>query len=110
MTTVEKTTFEGRPAYKVRLVKKSGAEDFQFYDVETGLKAGTLTTRTTPMGTISGTTVETDYKKFGNMLVPTTIRQTVMGVQQVITVSSVTYDKVPAEAFTPPAAIQALLK
>ena len=32
--------FEGRPVYKIRLLKKSGDEDIEFYDVETGLKSG----------------------------------------------------------------------
>ena len=45
MTTVERTTFEGRPVYKVRLVKKTGGEDIEFYDIETGLKAGGMVRR-----------------------------------------------------------------
>jgi hypothetical protein len=110
METVEKTVFEGRPAYKVRLVKKGGSEDFEFYDVETGLKAGSITTRTTPMGSITGTTIETDYRKFGKLLTATTVKQTVMGVQQVITVTTVEYGNVPDSAFDPPAAIKGLIK
>ena len=38
--TVEKTVFEGRPCYKVSLVRTDGNEDFEFYDVENGLRAG----------------------------------------------------------------------
>ncbi|MCA1561300.1 MAG: hypothetical protein LC804_13910, partial [Acidobacteria bacterium] len=45
MTTMERTDFEGRPCYKIRLVRKSGGEDFEFYDVNTGLKAGRIATR-----------------------------------------------------------------
>lgn len=108
--TVEKTVFEGRPVYKVRLVKKIGSEDFEFYDVETGLKAGSVTTRTTPMGTITGTTIETDYRKFGKLLTATSVKQSVMGVQQVITVTNVEYGNVPDSAFDPPAAIKGLIK
>ena len=58
MTTLGTIDFEGRPCYKVRLVRKTGGEDIEFYDVATGLKAGSITTRETPMGTITGTTVE----------------------------------------------------
>ncbi len=50
ITTVEKTTFEGRPAYKIRLVKKGGDEDLEFYDTETGFKIGAVSTRDSPMG------------------------------------------------------------
>jgi hypothetical protein len=110
MTTVEKTTLEGRPVYKLRLVRKGGGEDTEFYDVETGLKAGSVNTRETPMGTITATTVETDYKKFGNLLVPTTIKQSGMGVEQVMTINAVEFDTVDAKVFDPPAQIKALIK
>ena len=110
ITTVEKTEFEGRPCYKVKLVRKTGGEDFEFYDVETGLKAGRIATRETPMGSITGTSVETDYKKFGNLLLPSTIKNTMMGMQQVITIATVEYDTVAATAFEPPAEIKALIK
>ena len=110
ITTVERTDFEGRPCYKVKLVRKNGGEDFEFYDVETGLKAGRIATRETPMGTITGTSVETDYKKFGNLLLPSTVKNTMMGMQQLITIASVEYDTVPPAAFEPPAEIKALIK
>lgn len=110
MTTVELTEFDNRPCYKVRLVRKNASEDFEFYDVKTGLKAGRIATRETPMGTVTGTSVETDYKKFGNLLVPTTVKNSVMGVQQVITIQSVEYDTVSPSVFEPPAEIKALIK
>jgi hypothetical protein len=110
MTTVEKTTFEGRPCYKVSLVKKGGGEDFDYYDVETGLKAGATGTRESPMGPLSVTQAHSDYKKFGDMLVPTTMKQSAMGVQQVLTITSVEFDSVPPSMFEPPAQIKALLK
>jgi hypothetical protein len=110
MTTLEKTTLEGRPVYKLRLVRKGGGEDTEFYDVETGLKAGSVNTRETPMGTVTATTIETDYKKFGNLLVPTTIKQSGMGVEQVMTINAVEFDTVDAKVFDPPAQIKALIK
>lgn len=110
MTTLEQTDFDGRPCYKLRLVRKGGSEDFEFYDVKTGLKAGRIATRETPMGTVTGTSVETDYKKFGNLLVPTTVKNMMMGVQQVITVSTVEFDTVKPSVFEPPAQIKALIK
>jgi hypothetical protein len=110
ITTVEKTTFEGRPCYKLRLVPRGGGEDFEFYDVETRLKAGSIATRETVMGTVTGTTVESDYRRFGNLLHPTTIKQTAMGVQQVMTITAVEYDNVDPSIFELPQAIKALLK
>jgi hypothetical protein len=110
LTTIEKVDFEGRPCYKVRLVRKTGDEDIEFYDVATGLKAGSITTRETQMGTVTGTTVESEYKKFGNLLQPTLVKSQVGGLQQVITITAVEYDKVPASVFELPAGIKALLK
>lgn len=108
--TLEKTAFEGRPCYKVSLVRPTGIEDIEFYDVETGLKAGSINTRETPMGSITTTSVETDYRKFGNLLQATTLKQSAMGIQQVFTLSSVEFDKVGPKVFEPPAQIKALIK
>jgi hypothetical protein len=110
ITTVEKMTFEGRSVYKLRLVQKTGEEDVEFYDVETGLKAGGITTRDSPMGPIQGTTVVSDYKKFGSLLQPTTTKVSLMGTQMIISVASIEYGSVDASVFTPPAQIKALVK
>jgi len=110
MSTLERTDFEGRPCYKLRLVRKTGGEDIEFYDVATGLKAGSITTRETVMGRVTVTTVEADYRKFGNLLQPTTIRSDIGGVQQVMKISSVEYDNVDLSVFEMPAGIKALVK
>ena len=110
VTTLEQVDFEGRPCYKVRLVRKSGGEDIEFYDVATGLKAGSITTRETQMGTVTGTTVESEYRKFGNLLQPTKVVSHIGGLDQVITISSIEYDRVPPSVFELPPGIKALLK
>ena len=110
VTTVEKTVFENRPCYKVSLVHADGTEDFDFYDVETGLRAGGIQTRESPMGRVTTTSVEGDYKKFGNLLQATTLTVKAMGIEQKITLATIEYDKVPATAFEPPAAVKALIK
>ena len=110
MKTVEKTTFEGRPCYKVSLVKKDGGEDVDFYDVETGLKAGAVVTRESQMGPMTVTQVHFDYKKFGDMLMATTMKQTAMGVEQLVKIASIEFDNVEPSTFDPPAQIKALIK
>jgi hypothetical protein len=110
LKTIEKTTFDGRACYKVSLVRPGGTEDFEFYDVATGLKAGSINTRETQMGSITTTSIEADYRKFGNVLQATTLRQSAMGIQQVFTLSVVEYDKVDPAVFEPPAQIKALAK
>jgi hypothetical protein len=110
MKTVEKTTFEGRPCYKVSLARIDGNEDFEFYDVQTGLRAGAINTRESPMGTVTTTNIESDYKKFGNILQATSLVQKMMGVEQKLTLTSVEYDTVQPAVFELPAPIKALIK
>ncbi|MFL6280034.1 MAG: hypothetical protein ACJ731_07990 [Vicinamibacterales bacterium] len=110
METVEKTTFEGRPCYKVSLVRKDGGEDIEFYDVETGLRAGATLTRESQMGPVTVTQVYSDYKKFGHLLLPTTMKQSAMGVDQLLKFTSIEFDTVSPSVFEPPAQIKALIK
>lgn len=108
--TVERTTFEGRPAFKIRAVRSSGDEDFEFFDTETGLMLGAIVTRESPMGPVKATHVTADYKTFGGLKIATRIVQRLMGTEQVITIDSVEFDKVDPAAFVPPPQIQALIK
>jgi hypothetical protein len=122
LKTVEKTTCPagdstpagnagiGRPCYKVAVSRIDGVEDTDFYDVETGLRAGSIATRESPMGQMTMTSVETGYKKFGNLMQATIITQTVMGVTQKITLTSVEYDTVKPGDFELPPSIKALIK
>jgi hypothetical protein len=110
MTTVEQTEFDGRPCYKLRLVRRGGGEDFAFYDVKTGLKAGSVMTREMPMGSVTGTTVESNYRKFGNVLMATQLKQSAMGVETLMIITAVEHDAVDAAVFEPPAQIKALIK
>ena len=108
--TVEKTTFEGRECYKVALKRIDGTEDFDLYDATTGLRAGSITTRESPMGTLTVTSVTGGYQKFGNMMIATTVSQKVIGIEQKIAMTTVEFDKVDPAVFEPPTAIKALIK
>lgn len=110
ITTVERTTFEARPVYKIRLVKKTGGEDIEFYDMDTGLRAGLISTRESPMGPMQSTVILGEYKKFGPLMQPTTMKVNMMGTQMIMSISTVEYDKVDPSVFAPPAPIKALIK
>lgn len=110
ITTVEKTTFDGRECYKVRLVSTSGVEDFEFYEVESGLRAGMHLTRESPMGQLASVVTYRDYRKFGKILHPATQKLSTMGVDQILTVESIEYDSVDPKVFELPTAIKALIK
>lgn len=109
-TTVEKTTWNGRPVHKVRLERLDGSEEFEYYDVENGLRIGREFSRESMMGTLKVQQTSSDYRKFGDLMLATTSKITAMNVEQVITITSVEYDKVDPAVFELPAAIKALAK
>lgn len=108
--TIEKATFDGRPCYKVSLKRIDGIEDFDYYDVATGLRAGSINTRETPNGVLTMTSIEGNYKKTGKLTQAMSITQQVMGIEQKITLSTVEYDTVAPASLEPPAAVKALIR
>ena len=106
---VGEENFDGRPCQKIRLVTKWGEEYFEYYDVATGLLAGNVRTQEGPMGAMEATTIITDYQDFGGILVPTRTVQQVMGMEQIVSVTSVTYEPVDPSVFALPKEIQALV-
>lgn len=110
MRTVERTTCEGRPCYKISLVMLDGTEDLEFYDVQSRYKVAAVASRESPMGPVQVTLAFGDYRKFADLMVPTTMKQSSMGVQQVLTFTTVEFDKVPPSVFELPAEIKAMVK
>jgi hypothetical protein len=110
ITTVAREEFDGRQAYKVRVVLTSGSEQFEYFDVATGLQIGVEASRETVLGVVNSVSVMRDYKTFGALAFPTTIVQRTIGIEQVLHITSVAYDGVPAGVFELPPQIKALLK
>jgi hypothetical protein len=109
-TTLEKTKFGDRPAYKIHLVSKFNSEETLYLDAETYLPIGVEKISETPMGAMPTTTSQGEFKKFGAFLQPTVMVQSAMGFDQVIRITSYEYNVVPPEAFDLPPAIKALIK
>ena len=109
LTTVARMTFDGRDAWQVRVVFRTGREQMEYFDVETGLQIGSESERATPQGIVPTINILRDYQRFGELLQATTFVQRAMGFEQTVTLSSCTYDDVPADTFTPPPAIAALV-
>ncbi|HXE79393.1 MAG TPA: hypothetical protein VNK41_01465 [Vicinamibacterales bacterium] len=107
-TVLERTTFEGKDCYAVRLVRPDGMEITEYYDVSSGLLAGSRMDSTSAMGRIPTTSVVDEYREFDGVLLPTRARQRAMGVEWLLTIASVEHDVVPDGAFVPPPAIAAL--
>jgi hypothetical protein len=102
--------FEGKVCYEVRVVTKWGEEYLEYYDVATGLQAGSVRTQESPMGPIEATTVVSEYGRFGAIMVPTKVVQRAMGMIQVMTIVSIQYDTVPDSVFVTPPEIKALVE
>jgi len=109
-TTVAKTSFGNRPAYKIHLVTKFNSESDIYIDAETYFQIGSEKISETPMGALPTTASAGEFKKFGAFMQPTVIVQTAMGFDQVIRLTSYEYDVVPPSAFDLPPAIKALIK
>lgn len=110
LTAAGTETFDGRPAHRVNAVTASGDASAEYFDAETGLHAGSISTRETPMGTIDVTSFMRDYRRIGTALQAHQLVQRMMGVEQVITINRVEVDAVADEAFQMPPAVKALIK
>ena len=105
---VARTSFEGQDCYELRLVKDSGFEYTEFFSVATGLIVGGKLNASSQMGSVPVTSVVSGYKAFGGVLVPTVTRQRMMGLEQLTTVLSVSFDPIDPKSFELPPAIAAL--
>lgn len=108
METVERVTFEGKDAYKVKLTRTSGDVYHEYFDVESGLLVGSVVSRESPMGRIEATSVMGDYKTFGGILLPTRITQKGAVGEIVVTIDNVEFDKVDPATFALPPEIKSL--
>jgi hypothetical protein len=109
LTTLARTEFDGRPAYKIQVVLRSGHRPVEYFDVETGLQIGSEATRTTPQGAIPTVNILRGYRRFGAVQQATVFVQRALGFEQVVTLTSVDYDVVPDVVFTLPPPILALV-
>ena len=105
---VGKTLFEGQDCYELRLVRDSGFEYTEYFSVATGLLVGGKLNASSQMGSVPVTSVVADYQAFGGVLMPKVTRQRMMGLEQVTTIVSVTFDPIDPKNFELPPTIAAL--
>lgn len=111
MTVVGRAAFEGHDCFTVKLVRPSGFESLEYFDVQSGLRIGGRMTSTSMMGSVPDVvTVFGAYRAFGGILTPVTATQRAMGVESVLTLDRIEYDTVRDDELKPPPAILALLK
>ncbi len=80
-----------------------------FFDTETGLLVGQIVMRPTANGDMGVDTTYAEFKKFGDILVPTKATSKVGSSVQSVTVTGVEFNTVPANSFEIPPTVRALL-
>ncbi|HEX8453602.1 MAG TPA: hypothetical protein VF647_15990 [Longimicrobium sp.] len=110
MTTVERSTANGQPCYRVRMVSAQQDTVFSCFDVATGLMSQMQTRQESQMGRMETTVNMLDYKEFGGVKMPTRTVTQVMGQELTTTIKSVSTDPIAPAEFDPPAEIKALIQ
>ncbi len=110
MTTVDRSTANGQPCYRVRMVSAGQDTVHACFDVATGLMSQMQTRQESQMGRMETTVNMLDYKDFGGVKMPTRTVTQVMGQELTTTIKSVSTDPIAPAAFEPPAEVKALMQ
>jgi len=110
MEVLGREDFNGEDCYKLNLVHRTGYKSIEYFSTRTGLQKGFTATQETPLGPVSATTVVSDYKKFGDLLMPSKTIQKVSGMETVMTITDMEYDTVKPEIFQLPQQVKPLLE
>lgn len=110
LETVAEESYEGATCYKVKVVTTWGEEYFEYFDTTTSLQVGSVRSQASPMGNVEVTTTSSDWRDVDGLKVPFKSVQRTMGIEQVITVTTVETADVPDSVFALPPEIQALVK
>ncbi len=102
--------YDGRDAYKVKLVSKDSSSIVRYYDIATSLPIATVSTTEGPEGPVEVVTLVSDYKSFSGLLFPVKQVQKIGENEQVITVEKLEFDNASPAALLLPAVIKALKK
>ena len=109
-TVTRELEWEGKTCYEMKIKTKWGEEYTEYYAKDTGLLHGNMREQQSPMGALQATTISTDYKRFGGVLMAALVTVKVMGIEQVVRTETVDFEPVPESVFALPAAIKALKK
>lgn len=110
VTTLEATTFEGRRVHPVQMIRPSGDTLVEFFDIETGLSAGSRTSLLVPGGRVEATSIVGEYRAFNGLTVATRIEQRNPQYRLIITITGVEFDTLDEAALAPPESVKALIK
>lgn len=107
--TTGENSYDGEECWEVHFVWTSGRETTECYSKESGLIIAQTTAQESPMGTVEVLSRLSDYERFGDLLVATTVRQSMMGQEQVLEISEVEFGEVDRSLLEVPEAIKTLI-
>jgi hypothetical protein len=102
METLGTIKADGRTDYQVLLVRKNGEVFDEFYDTETGLLHQRRRLDEANGGSPELLETYSDYRRFGDQMVPARQVFAAPGYREEFTVSKVEWDNVPDKVFDPP--------
>ncbi len=109
--TVGKVNVKGKPAYKVKMVDKSGNVSHRFFDMESGLVVKMISKVDSQLGEVETETFVSDYRKVGDMLIAFRAVQNVLGQEVDIQLKTIEHNvEVPEDRFELPREVKRLLK
>ena len=104
-------TVDGKECDKLEMTPAQGQPQYWYYQRESGLLVRLDATAETQMGPINVESYMQDYQATDDVLMPRDIRIVVMGQERRLTTSSVEHNvEMPADRFTLPEGVQALLQ
>jgi hypothetical protein len=110
METVGQAKMDNKDCIELKLVTKSGRESREFFDAKTGLLVATKGVQESAQGPNEVTVIFSDYKKTGDVMQPSKLQIKAGEFDQVVTITTVEFDKVADKEFELPTEVKALLK
>ena len=108
--TVGEAEYGGEACWEIAFVFASGRETSECFSKDSGLMIASTMSQESPMGSMSVVTRYEDYEQYGDLTLPTTMRQSMMGQEQLMKIESIEFGGVDPSVFTPPAAVLTLIE
>lgn len=100
----------GEKCVKVKHTWKSGRISTDCYSTTSWLIIESTSTQASPQGEMTAVTTYSDFKNVGGLMMAHKMTVAAMGMQQIITTTSIELGEQPASAVEPPAEVKALKK
>lgn len=99
---LDDTTFEGASVYAIEVTSASGLKSIHYFSQESGMLVGKKYEQHTPMGPVPVTQVVGEHAEWGGMLLPATVTDRMMGMEQAMGFDSYTFEDLDEALFALP--------